>query len=208
MKRHSKVPFLLAFVLLLAGCSDAPKPVAQKAKDPEKPPEPATGQKAFYQMYGMARQWAPDVQVLRVRSVAISEVKSEAGKSGAWEATFVSQSRKSARSYTYSVVESSGNLHKGVFAGLEEGWSGPRGQAKPFLVAAVKTDTDKAYEVALKKGADYAKKNPDMPISFVLESTPLFPDPAWRVIWGESVTSSNFSIFVDAVTGEYLQTMR
>ncbi len=208
MKWHSKVLFFLALVLLLAGCSPAPKPAAQKAKEPEKPADPITGQKAFYQMYGMARQWAPDVQVLRVRSIPISEVKSAAGASGAWEATFVSQSRGRARSYTCSVVESAGNLHKGVFAGLEEGWSGPRGQAKPFLVAAVKTDTDKAYEIALKKGADYAKKNPEMPISFILEWTPQFPDPAWRVIWGDSVASSNFSIFVDAVTGEYLQTMR
>lgn len=208
MKRHSKVPFFLASVLLLAGCSGTPKPAEKKAKEPEKPAEPITGQKAFYQMFGMARQWAPDVQVLRVRSIPISEVKSVAGMSGAWEATFVSQNRGRARSYTYAVVESSGNLHKGVFAGLEEGWSGPRGQAKPFLVAAVKTDTDKAYEVALKKGADYAKKNPDMQISFILELTPRFPDPAWRVIWGDSVASSNFSIFVDAVTGEYLQTMR
>ena len=30
----------------------------------------------------------------------------------------------------------------------------------------------------------------------------------WRVVWGDSVGTSNFSVFVDATTGEYLETMR
>src|SRR5438876_151399 len=34
------------------------------------------------------------------------------------------------------------------------------------------------------------------------------PDLTWRVIWGDSVGTSNFSVFVDATTGEYLETMR
>ena len=47
-----------------------------------------------------------------------------------------------------------------------------------------------------------------MPVTFLLEFTKRFPNPAWRVIWGESVGTSDFSIFVDATTGEYLETMR
>jgi hypothetical protein len=76
------------------------------------------------------------------------------------------------------------------------------------LIAAVKTDSDEVYQTALKKAADYEKKNPDKPISFLLEKTDRFPNPAWRVIWGESVGASNFSIFIDTSTGLYLQTMR
>jgi hypothetical protein len=64
------------------------------------------------------------------------------------------------------------------------------------------------YQTALKHGADYAKKHPDMQISFIMEKIPEFPDPAWRVIWGESPSASNFSIYVDASTGKYLRTMR
>ena len=88
------------------------------------------------------------------------------------------------------------------------GWSGPHGTQKPFLIAAVKTDSDEVYKTALKKGADYDKKHPDMPIVFLLEKTDRFPNPAWRVIWGGSAGTSNFSIFVDASTALYLQTMR
>ena len=73
--------------------------------------------------------------------------------------TFVSARAGKAKDYTYSVVESMGNLHKGVFAGLDESWSGPRGAAKPFIMAAIKTDTDAAYEVAAKKAKDYEKKD-------------------------------------------------
>jgi hypothetical protein len=60
----------------------------------------------------------------------------------------------------------------------------------------------------MKKGSDYARKNPGKPLKFLLEKTARFPDPAWRVFWGESVSTSAYSIFVDAVTGQYLATGR
>ncbi len=63
------------------------------------------------------------------------------------------------------------------------------------------------YKTALKKSAEYVKKNPGMPINFQLELTPRFTNPCWRVIWGESISRSNYSIIVDASTGEYKQTM-
>jgi hypothetical protein len=46
-----------------------------------------------------------------------------------------------------------------------------------------------------------------MPVSYLLEGGE-FPNPAWRVIWGTSVGTSNYSIFVDASLGDYLRTMR
>lgn len=199
---------LTAFAALLmsfvCGCSDSTPQAEKKAATP---PEPVKGRSALYSMFNMARGWAPDVQVLQLHSIDLPDVKRERGKAAAWEATFVSQQSGRKRSYTYSVVEAEGNLHKGVFAGLEEGWSGSR-TATPFLIAALKTDSDEVYQTALGKAADYEKKSPDKPIAFLLEKTEQFPDPAWRVIWGESVGTSNFSIFVDASTGKYLQTMR
>jgi hypothetical protein len=202
-------PLLLAIasasLLFVSGCSEAPQKTEKKEATP---PEPVTGRRALYQMFNAARGWAPDVQILRLRNIDLPEVKRERGKGAAWEAYFVSPGLGRARSYTYSVIEAEGNLHKGVFAGLEESGSGPRGSSTPFVIAAVKTDSDEVYQTALKKAADYEKKNPDKPISFLLEKTDRFPSPAWRVIWGESLGASNFSIFVDASTGLFLQTMR
>jgi hypothetical protein len=195
-------------MFMLVACADSPRPESAKKKEPEKPPEPVTGRFAFHQMFAAARTWAPDIQALRLNSIQLVQVKSPPDKAGAWQATFVSPSRQRLRSYTYSIIEAEGNLHKGVFAGLEEAYSGPRGQAKPFLIAALKTDTDEVYKTALAKSTEYVKKNPDKPVNYLLELTPRFPNPAWRVIWGESVGTSNYSIFVDASTGDYLQTMR
>ncbi|HLY17659.1 MAG TPA: hypothetical protein VKR61_10575 [Bryobacteraceae bacterium] len=192
--------------LLLAGCSTETSAPQKKAE--EKPPEPVTGRQALQQMYIAARGWAPDIQPLKVTSIQLPDVKAEPGKAAAWQAIFVSPSQSKGKSFTYSVVESEGNLHKGVFAGLEQSWSGPSGQSKPFLMAAVKVDSDQAYQTALKKAAEYEKKNPGKLINFLLETTSKFPDTTWRVIWGESVGTSNFSIFVDASTGSYLETMR
>ena len=190
-------------LLLLAGCSESPTTPTAK-KEPEKPPEPIAGQSALYKMYQVARSWAPDAQVLKMNSIPLSEVPSvPRGKAAAWQATFTSVANSQARTYTYSIVESQGNLHKGTFAGQPEAWSGPRGITSPFPIMAVKIETDAAYEAALKQAGDYDKKNPDKPISWLLEKQNKYPDPVWRVIWGESVGTSNFSILIDASTGDF-----
>lgn len=204
-RKHLWISAILA--AMLWACAEAPKPV-EKVKAPAKPPEPVTGRWAFHQMYSAARAWAPDIQALRLRSLHLEGVPYQTGKAAAWEATFVSPSLGRARTYTYSVIEAPGNLHEGVFAGLEESYSGPRGGAEPYPIAAVKTDSNEVYETALKRGADYAKKHPNMRVNFILERTRRFSNPTWRVLWGESVATSNFSILVDASTGEYLQTLR
>ncbi|HWB86372.1 MAG TPA: hypothetical protein VG675_19680 [Bryobacteraceae bacterium] len=194
-----------SLLLMTVGCSQSPQAPEQKTS--EAPPEGVTGQVALYRMYQMARSWAPDCDVLKLNSIHLTEVPPAPGKAGAWEATFISRSKGSARSYTYSVVEEQGNLHKGVFAGPEQGWSGPSGASAPFLIAAEKVDTDTAYKTALGKAADYDKKNPGVNIAFLLEKTSKYANPTWRVIWGESAATSGFSVIVDAMTGQYLETL-
>lgn len=197
---------LLVFpaLLLLSGCSDTT--TTEKKKEAEKPLEPATGQSALYKMYQRARSWAPDAQVLKMNSILLSEVPTvPPGTAAAWQATFTSAAKSQARTFTYSIVESQGNLHKDVFAGGDEGYSGPRpGGNAPFPMMAVKIDTDAAYKTALGNGgADYDKKTPGKPITYILEKVSKFPDPVWRVVWGESVGTSNFSVYVDASTGDF-----
>jgi hypothetical protein len=201
--------FAVSLTLLFSACSDNTEKAVQKA--PEPPPEAVSGSSAFFKMFAAARGgWAVDLQPLRLISIHLPQVKAEPGKAGAWQATFVSPSHMRLRSYTFSVVEAEGNLHKGVFAGNEESWAGPRAPVQPFLIAALKKDSDAAYQTALKKGKrveEYVKAHPDLTISFLLEQNKRFPDLSWRVIWGESVGTSNYSVFVDATTGEYLETM-
>jgi hypothetical protein len=190
-------------VLFLSACSEAPK----KAKEPEKPAEPVGAQYAFHQMFLTARTWAPDLLVMGMRDVPISSVKPEGGKRAAWEMTVVSPSKGRARTYMYSVVEE-GNIHKGVFGSLEEDYRGPRGQVVAWPVQAFKVDSTKAYDVAIEKSADILKKNPDLPITFLLEQTSRHPFLTWRVIWGTSVATSGYSVYVNAATGEFVEKMR
>ncbi len=200
--RNLLIP-IFAGAVLLAGCSE-PAPTAGQKKQAE----PVTGETALYRMYRVARSWAPDAQVLHLNSIILSEVpKGPPGTAPAWQAVFVSPATSLARSYTYSIVEAQGNLHEGVFPGQPESWN-PQGLNTPFLIAAVKTDTDAAYKTALANGgAEYDKKNPGKPISFVLEKVEKFPDPVWRAIWGESAATSGFSVYVDATTGAFQEKM-
>lgn len=192
---------VLAAVLLTA-CSDAPAPT--KAKEPEKPAEPITGRQAFQMTYPQARIWAADCQPLRIRSLNLTSPKSGSGRAGAWEIVYVSASKQRARTFTWSAIEGEGNLHKGVFGTLEEAWSGPNGSTQPFLVQALRIDTPEALQTAIKHSAEYLDKPGDKPqVTYLCEMTPKFPDPVWRVFWGESVSGAAWSIFVDATTGDY-----
>src|SRR4051794_27359849 len=110
---------------LLVSCSETPQKTETKAAEPAKPAEPVTGKYALYQMYTAARgALGADIEPVRMTDIRLPEVKTEPGKAGAWRCTFVSARAAKARSYTYSVIESEGNLHKGVFAGQDESYTG------------------------------------------------------------------------------------
>jgi hypothetical protein len=204
MRSITCLRWLWPLIVFLSACSDAPKTVEEK--QPPKPPEALTGRQAFQRMYPQARGWAPDAQPLQIRSVSLAQVKADKGKAGAWQVIFVSPSRGKAKTYSYSAVEADGNLHEGVFGGLEEGYTA-RGDAFPFEIAAIKVDSDEAYKTAAEKSAEYIKKNPDKPVMFLMELNKRFPDVTWRVIWGDSVGTSDYSVFVDGTTGTYLERM-
>jgi len=157
-------------------------------------------------MYQVARaSWSGDARVLKMNSLHIADVPTVIGKAGAWQATFASDKLGKTRTYTYSVEDGEGNLHKGVFASQEEAWSGKQGINTSFDIRSVSFDSNAAYETAIEKAGEYDKKNPGMPISFQLEQINKFTTPVWRVIWGESVGTSNFSVYVDASLGHFLE---
>ena len=189
-----------AAAALLAGCSEEPK-TAQKA--PEAPPAPISGRQAFQYVYGSARLWAPDAQPLAIRSLNVAGVKSEKGKAGGWEAVFVSESMAMGRTYTWSAVETEG-LHKGVFARPRQAWH-PGGPESPFSAAEIKTDTPEALETATKASAEYLEKPGQRPpVNFLLDVSGRFPGPAWRVMWGNTISSAEYVATIDAATGKLL----
>lgn len=192
-----KICFALIAALFLTACSDAPV-----AKAPVKPPEPETGRQGFYKTYGPAHAWATDSQPIRVRSIELKALPADSGNAAAWEVTYASESKAKSRIYTWSAVEAEG-IHKDVFAGLEEAWR-PGGAEKPFPIQALKIDTPDALKTAIEHSATYFKDPGTKPNpKFVLEYTARYPNPCWRIYWGDSVSTAAWSVFVDAATGEY-----
>jgi hypothetical protein len=200
------VATILVIFLVACGGPGGNKP--SKDVSPAAPPKPVTARFAFQRMSIQARMWAADAQPLRIASANLKEVPSVDGKYPAWHATFVSAQLKKARSFSYSVVDSPGNVHEGVLRGREESWLGPTGQAQPFPVQMLKVDSDEAYVTAVKESKDYLKKHPEVPVQFLLEYIPRFPLPAWRVFWGETLGSSQYAVFIDCTSGKYLQTLQ
>jgi hypothetical protein len=196
--KKTATSLLAACCLLFASCSDTT--LKEPAKAPEQP-EAITGRHAFQQIYPLVRGWAVDAEPVVLQSINLPQVKASAGKSGAWQVIFYSPTTGKAKMFTWSAVEAEGNLHQGVFAGQEESL----GSRKPFLIAAIQKDSDQAYQAALEKSADYVKKNPDKPITYILEMTDHFSQLVWRVVWGESMGTSDYSVFVDAATGQFLE---
>jgi hypothetical protein len=202
-----RICFLLTLLSCVSACSDTP--TESTSKIPAKPPEPITGRQVFQRTFPSARTWSADCQPLRILSLRLDEMKAENGKSPAWEVTYVSNQQGRARRYTWSAIESAGNLHEGVFAGPIESWSGPSGQQQPFLPAALLIDTTEAYETAASVSFDYLHKPGNKPpVTFLLESTPRFPNPTWRILWGASISAAEYSVFIDATTGKFLQRIR
>jgi hypothetical protein len=189
---------LLPAALVLYGCSSAP-PATEKAEQ-QKPAEPVTGLHALYQMYTAARAWAPDLQILSLRSLHIDQVKDEPGKSGAWQAQFASPSQGRARAYTFAAVEVSMTMHQGVSPDTPREWTN---NGMSFLVSAAKIDSDQAWKAALEHAKDFAARNPNTPISYTLQMERGFANPEWRVIWGTSAATSSYSVLIDAFTGKF-----
>lgn len=190
----------LGLILLLSACSDTS--TETKAKEPKKPPAPITAEQAFRYTYPAARAWAGDSLPLRIRSINLADVPSDKGKTGAWEITYVSPTM-GARIYTWSAIEAPGPLHEGVFAGKTQSWSGSGGQEQPFMASAFHIDSPAALETALAGSKDYLDKpGPKPPVNFILEFTPRFPEPVWRVMWGETAGSAEYTAFVGASSGQ------
>lgn len=193
----------LCSAALLAACSSAPKEAAKA--EPPPAPTPITGRAGLQSTYPQARAWAPDAQPLQVRSIHVKAVPSAEGKAGAWEVTYVSPANNAARAFIWSSYEGEG-LHEGVFGGPQQSWRAGSGTQSPISMAALRSDTPDALAKAMEAAADYLKKPGEKPaVNFLLELTPRHPNPVWVVMWGQSAGLAEYTVTVDANTGEVVR---
>ena len=191
----------LSLILLLSACSRLL--LKRRSKNLKNRPLQSADVGISTDLSGRA-SWAGDSLPLRIRSINLTDVPSEAGKAGAWEITYVSPSQQAARIYTWSAIEASGSLHKDIFAGKAQAWSPSGGQEKPFAGERLSASI---LRRRLKRPGPSPKLILDKPgekpaINFWWSSRRRFPNPVWRVMWGETAGSAKYTVFVDAATGQ------
>jgi hypothetical protein len=205
MDKHLLKTFAaVAAALVMVACSDSPKPAETPAADAKKEApkvvEPVTGQTAFYEIYKLARSWAPtDLTALSLKSGELEGFKNADGKAGLWTAVFVSPSIRQARTFTYAIADA-GAIQKGVSASASEPWSGENKDSLTFQNENFQVDSDAAFKTAAAKAADWLKDHADKKCTMTLGNASRFSAPVWWVMWGDA--KSGYTAYVNAASGE------
>jgi hypothetical protein len=203
--KQCTVSAIAVAALFFAGCSQSTNPAneSKAAKEATSPPTPVTAKTAFWPMYTSARNWTPDLVMIRLTPKEVPGFKNEAGKAAMWQAAFASPSLHQYRVYSYAIAAVSPDIHKGVVAGLRLPWGGVTREAMPVELSSFNVDSDAAYQTAATDAAGWLKKNPDkQPSSFQLGNTYRFQAPVWYLVWGDQ--KSGYVAYVDANTGKVL----
>ena len=196
----------IAAALLLVSCSaNAPSGTQQPAaKPPPKPAEYETGREAFQKMYLAAHNWAPDAQPFRLQSQYSAGAPVNEGKEGLWRASFGSQGRRMMKMFMWSGLVGPDAPEPGISFSAEDSWSPTNTSTHIFEPAFIKTDSDKAYEIAGQHGGSkLTKANPQQPVFFVLDWDNSKNQLLWHVIYGEDVDKAKLRVAVNASTGEF-----
>jgi hypothetical protein len=200
----------IAITAALTGCSSEPKPAEQtsrQARNEQKPPEVVTGRVAFQKLFITARSWAPDAQPFRLESEPIKQAPGTDGKAALWRGYFASPGRRAAKPYIWSGISGPDAPERGVSPGSEDSFNPANVSTQPFDIAFLKTDSDKAFEVAQAHGGKKLQEtDPQQPMKYTLLWNPSANQLVWHVIYGDSQADAKLRVAVDASTGTFLRT--
>jgi hypothetical protein len=177
--------------------SETAAPAAAKADN-----EFETGRSAFQKMYVAARTWSADAQPIRLESRPHTEDPDD-GRAAMWTAVFASATKQNIRNFSWSGVAS--DAEKGVQPGSLDVYSTANASTRPFDLNFLKVDSTDAFEVAEKKGgAALRKKDPKLPVKYMLFYDPTKSRLLWRVIYGNSQSDAKLRVLVSASSGQFV----
>jgi hypothetical protein len=194
--------------VVLTGCSSSsnsssPSPAPAVTTQAAAAPQIVTGKTAFWEMYKTAHAWASDAEPMRLTMKDVPGYKNAAGKAGMWEAVFGSNSLRSYRTFTYSIVDAP-PISKGVATGLALPWGGPTRDAMPIDTSMFSVDSDAAYAAAATDAAEVLKKQPKLQVTeFEAGDTYKFSTPVWYILWGTK--KAGYAAIVDASSGKVMK---
>lgn len=206
-----KTFFLCGALALLVSCSSENKtgttaPEQPAARPAIKQPQYETGRTAFQRMFLAARLWAADVKPFRLQSQFTADAPTAEGKAGLWRASFASPSKRAMKMFVWSGLVGPDAPEPGVSFSAEDSWSPNNTSTQPFDIAFLKTDSDKAYEIAQKNGGEkLTKKDPKQPVTFLLSWDGTKNQLVWHVLYGDNPSEAKLRIAVDATSGEFLR---
>ena len=198
---------LLLALIVLAGCSSEPKKQVSettKAAAPAKEPSTLyTARECLSRMDGQALRWAPDALVFHVESDINPETDGHGGKSTVWKGIYASASRNTIRTFSCSGSRESYAPPVGVTGELELAY---KPSATPFQAFLVNTDSDKAFAVAQQHGGEALwKKDPNLPVTYLLAMERGQSVPTWFVIYGKSMQDNKGIGMINASTGNFVR---
>jgi hypothetical protein len=190
-------------LLLMTACSSQPSNPAESAKPQPKPADVITARSALQKLYISAHGWGPDARPYRLESMPNADSKGRDGKSAIWRAGFASVAQRGTKPYTFSGSE---GPDRGVNPGIEDTYNPNNASTTAFDIAFLKTDSDKAFEVAQHHGGDkILEKSPDTPVLYILEWDRVNNVLVWHVVYGTSRDDAKLKIAVNASTGEFIR---
>jgi len=191
-------------MLLPAGCDSTPEK-APAAKETPAASQLETGRFALQKMLAPARFWAPDAQPVRLESTNLKDSNGRDGKANFWRALFASPSRQKSEPFSWSGV-STQDAKPGVDHGSEDSYNPSNRSARTFDLNYLKTDTDKAFEVAQQHGGKQVlEKDPKVNVGYLLDWDAQSNQLRWHVIYGGSESMGKLTVLVDASSGEFLR---
>lgn len=191
-------------MLLLAGCDSGPKNTPAPTATPAAS-EFETGRFALQKMLPSSRLWAPDAQPIRLESSNIKDSTGHDGKANFWRALFGSVSRQKSEPFSWSGITTP-DVHKGVDHGTEDSYNPANRSYRTFDLNYLKSDTDKAFEVAQAHGGkQLLEKDPKTTITYLLDWDAQSNQLRWHVIYGGSESTGKLTVLVDASSGNFIR---
>ena len=213
----SRTFLTISLALALAACSSAPsgnqKPSEQSSTAPAATPaETETGHVAFQKLYVVSRGWAPDTEPVRLESENYARhdnndpaLLGHGGKSAVWRGVYASAARSSMKTYLWSGLTGP-DAKPGITPGNEDPYSPSNTSTRTFQLAYFKTDSDAAFATAQKHGgAALLKKDPKMPVNYILDWDARRSLLEWTVLYGESKNDPKLDVVVNASSGEFVR---
>ena len=202
-----KVVVTILSLLALAACSSQPsKTTEETAKPAPKQAELSTGRPAFQRLYVAAHGWAPDARPYQIVSQLTRESIGHDGKSGVWRAGFASAVRRAIKPYVWSGLDADDAPSPGISPGVEDTYNPANTSTQAFDIGFLKVDTDKAFEVAQKRGGEkLLQKDPKQPVVYICDWNPRENMLIWHVIYGTGPDDARLRVAVNATSGDFLR---